>query len=226
MHDQLNAWLLFEPGPTNCPDAEIVSRRPDGTIERRTYREVGLRTQQLMHALDGLGLDPSRPVATLAWNGASHLEAYLAVPCTGRILHTLNVRLSPEELAFILEDANDQAVLVDADFLPLLDRVQNLVAWCPTATFTGRCRGLQRRRLVPYWRRRHRVPKWLLRHRRPDQGPHQVRRRMDILGRPRSSHHEDRCRCRGSRHRGARRPLTRAPIGVRRSPAGHRPDGF
>ncbi len=131
MLDQLNAWLLFEPGPTNCPDAEIVSRRPDGTIERRTYREVGLRTQQLMHALDGLGLDSSRPVATLAWNGASHLEAYLAVPCTGRILHTLNVRLSPEELAFILEDADDQAVLVDADFLPLLEQVQNLVAEMP-----------------------------------------------------------------------------------------------
>lgn len=137
MGDQLNAWLLFEPGPTNCPDAEIVTRRSDGVIERVTYRELGLRTQQLMHALDDLQLDRSRPVGTLAWNGARHLEAYLAVPCTGRVLHTLNVRLSAEELAFILKDADDQVLLVDTDFLPLLEQVRLLVGDLPPVIVMG-----------------------------------------------------------------------------------------
>jgi fatty-acyl-CoA synthase len=131
MGDQLNAWLLFDPGSVHCPDAEIVTRRSDGSIDRVTYAELGLRTQRLMHALDDLQLDRSRPVGTLAWNGARHLEAYLAVPCTGRVLHTLNVRLSPEELAFILKDADDQAVLVDVDFLPLLEQVRDLVGELP-----------------------------------------------------------------------------------------------
>ena len=131
MGDQLNAWLLFDPGSPGCPDAEIVTRRSDGTLERSTYAEVGLRTQRLMHGLDDLQLDRSRPVGTLAWNGARHLEAYLAVPCTGRVLHTLNVRLSPEELAFILQDADDQAILVDTDFLPLLAQVRDIVGDLP-----------------------------------------------------------------------------------------------
>ena len=75
-----------------------------------------------MHALDHLGIGPAERVATLAWNSARHLEAYFGVPCTGRVLHTLNVRLSAEELAFMLEDAGDRAVLVDPDFLPLLEQ--------------------------------------------------------------------------------------------------------
>ncbi len=131
MGDQLNAWFLFDPGPTNCPDAEVVSRRPDGAVERATYAEIGRRTQQLMHALDHLGLDRGRPVATLAWNGNRHLEAYLGVPCTARILHTLNVRLSPEELAFIIADAEDQLLLVDPEFIGLVEQVQHLVGHLP-----------------------------------------------------------------------------------------------
>ena len=67
-------------------------------------------------------------MATLAWNSARHLEAYFAVPCTGRVLHTLNVRLSPEELAFIIADADDRAVLVDPDLLPLLEQASSTCA--------------------------------------------------------------------------------------------------
>jgi fatty-acyl-CoA synthase len=131
MDDQLNAWLLFDPGPTNCPDAEVVSRRSDGTVHRTTYSEIGRRTQQLMHALDRLGLERDRPVATLAWNGSRHLEAYLGIPCTARVLHTLNVRLSPEELAFVIADADDQLLLVDPDFVPLVEQVDRLVPDLP-----------------------------------------------------------------------------------------------
>ncbi len=121
MNLPLNSWLLFDNAATHAAHAELVSRRPDGTIERHTYAEFSRRTHQLMGALDHLGIPPGATVATLAWNSAIHLEAYFAVPCSGRVLHTLNLRLSPEELAFIIEDAGDVCVLVDHDLLALLE---------------------------------------------------------------------------------------------------------
>jgi fatty-acyl-CoA synthase len=122
METPLNSWLLFENAPVHAPKGELVSRAPDGTIERHTYAEFGTRTRQLMHALDALGLPDGVTVGSLAWNSARHLEAYFAVPCTGRVLHTLNLRLSGEDLAFIMGDADDRAVLVDPDLLPLLEQ--------------------------------------------------------------------------------------------------------
>ncbi len=127
METPLNSWLLFDHSPRYAPETELVSRTPSGDVERTTYAAFGRRTQQLMHALDHLGLAPGDRVATLAWNSARHLEAYFGVPCTGRVLHTLNVRVSPEELAFMLDDADDRAVLVDADLLPHLEQALALV---------------------------------------------------------------------------------------------------
>jgi fatty-acyl-CoA synthase len=118
----LNSWMLFEHAPLHAPHAELVSRDPSGHIERWTYAEFGRRAQQLMHALDRLGLERGDVVASLAWNSGRHLEAYFGVPCSGRVLHTLNARLSPEDLAFIMEDAEDKAVLVDPDLLSLLEK--------------------------------------------------------------------------------------------------------
>jgi fatty-acyl-CoA synthase len=117
----LNAWLLFDHAPACSPEAELVSRDPTGKVERWTYAEFGRRTQQLMHALDQLGLARGDVVASLAWNSARHLEVYFGVPCTGRVLHTLNARLSPEVLAFIMQDAGDRAVIVDPDLVGLLE---------------------------------------------------------------------------------------------------------
>ena len=118
----LNSWLLFENAPVHAAHAELVSRSPDGDVERHTYAEFGRRTQQFMHALDHLGIEAGAPVATLAWNSARHLEAYFGVPCTGRVLHTLNLRLSGEDLAFIIGDAGNTTVLVDPDLVPLLEQ--------------------------------------------------------------------------------------------------------
>jgi len=118
----LNAWLLFDHAPTHSPEAALVSRDPSGKVARTTYVEFGRRTQQLMHALDRLGLARGDVVASLAWNSTRHLEAYFGVPCSGRVLHTLNVRLSPEDLAFVMHDAGDKVVLVDPDFLGLLEQ--------------------------------------------------------------------------------------------------------
>jgi acyl-CoA synthetase (AMP-forming)/AMP-acid ligase II len=122
METPLNAWLLFDHAPHHAPEAQLVSRAPTGEVTRLTYAAFGRRTHQLMHALDHLGLARGDRVATLAWNSARHLEAYFGVPCSGRVLHTLNVRVSPEELAYMLADADDRAVLVDPDLLPLLEQ--------------------------------------------------------------------------------------------------------
>lgn len=123
----LNAWLLFANAAGHHRRSQVVSRLPDGARHRATYAEITDRSQQLMHALDELAIERGERVATLAWNSHRHLEAYFAVPCSGRVLHTLNVRLSVEELAFIMNDGDDRAVLVDPDFVPLLEQLTPLV---------------------------------------------------------------------------------------------------
>jgi fatty-acyl-CoA synthase len=125
MDVQLNSWLLFAHAESHHRHAEIVTRLPDGSVVRHTYGQWARRTQQLMHALDGLGLAPGARVATLAWNTFRHLEAYFAVPCTGRVLHTGNIRLSSEELLYLLDHAEDEAVLIDADLLPVLEPIRD-----------------------------------------------------------------------------------------------------
>jgi acyl-CoA synthetase (AMP-forming)/AMP-acid ligase II len=110
-------------------EGEIVSRRVEGDIHRTSWREVARRSRQVAHALDGLGLGFGERVATLAWNGYRHLELYFGVSGTGRVLHTLNPRLHPEQLAWIVNHAEDSAVCFDTTFLPL---VQAVAAKCPT----------------------------------------------------------------------------------------------
>jgi fatty-acyl-CoA synthase len=119
----LNSWLIFENAPKHAADTEIVSQTAPGVLHRYTYADFGKRTQKLMHALDRLGLDDGDRVATLAWNGYRHLECYFAIPCTGRVLHTLNLRLSPEDLTYIIGHAEDRVILADPDLLPILDKV-------------------------------------------------------------------------------------------------------
>jgi fatty-acyl-CoA synthase len=118
----LTTWLLFAGAERHHHRSEIVSRLADGTKHRYTYGEFAGRTQQLMHALDELDVERGGRVATLAWNSYRHVEAYFAAPCSARVLHTLNVRLSVDELAFIMNDAEDSVVLVEPDFLPLLEK--------------------------------------------------------------------------------------------------------
>ncbi len=109
-------------------DGEIVSRRIEGDIHRYTWRNVAQRSRQVAHALDGLGLLFSDRVATLAWNGYRHLELYFGVSGSGRVLHTINPRLHPDQIAWIANHAEDQVLCFDATFLPL---VQAIHARCP-----------------------------------------------------------------------------------------------
>ena len=110
-------------------DAEIVSRRVEGDIHRYTWRDVGDRARQVANALDKLNLKPSDRVATLAWNGYRHLEMYFGVSGSGRVLHTINPRLHPDQIAWIANHAEDQVLVFDMTFLPL---VQAVHARCPT----------------------------------------------------------------------------------------------
>jgi fatty-acyl-CoA synthase len=122
----LTTWLLFANAARHHPDAEVITRRAArGETVRHRYVDFAARTQRLMHALDSLGLDEGARVSTLAWNDHRHLEAYFAVPCTGRVLHTANVRLSDDELAFVLGHARARAVLVDPDFAAVVARIRD-----------------------------------------------------------------------------------------------------
>ncbi|HEY1340774.1 MAG TPA: AMP-binding protein, partial [Bryobacteraceae bacterium] len=92
---------------------EIVSRLPDKSIRRSNYREVCSRARALAAALAAAGVQRSDRVATLMWNHVWHLDAYFGVPASGAVLHTLNLRLHPDELSYIVNHAGDRVLLVD-----------------------------------------------------------------------------------------------------------------
>ncbi|GCD44279.1 long-chain fatty acid--CoA ligase [Streptomyces paromomycinus] len=108
-------------GATIHGKAEVITWTGDGEPHRRSYAETGARAAQLAHALrDELGVGVDERVATLMWNNAEHLEAYLAIPSMGAVLHTLNLRLPVEQLIWIVNHAADRVVLVNGSLLPLL----------------------------------------------------------------------------------------------------------
>ncbi|MCW2818781.1 MAG: Long-chain-fatty-acid--CoA ligase, partial [Marmoricola sp.] len=103
---------IMKHGTTVHHDSEVVTATADGT-RTRTYAEIGRRAAQLANGLRSLGIDGDQRVGTFQWNNAEHLEAYLAVPSMGAVLHTLNIRLFPEQLVYIANHAEDQVVIVD-----------------------------------------------------------------------------------------------------------------
>lgn len=120
---------LIEHAQRHHGDVEIVSRRVEGDIHRTTYREAAGRARQLANALDAMGLALGDRVASLAWNGYRHFEMYFGVSGSGRVLHTINPRLIPEQIAWIVNHAEDQALFFDMTFWPI---VKGIRALCPT----------------------------------------------------------------------------------------------
>ena len=104
------------------PRVEIVSRKPDKSIVRGCYGEFYRRVRRLADALTKLGLKRGDRVASMMWNHAGHLEAFFGVPCAGGILHTLNLRLHPHEIADIAKHAGDRFLLIDDVLLPVYDK--------------------------------------------------------------------------------------------------------
>jgi len=105
---------------------EVVSRRVEGDIHRYTYNDCHKRSKQLANALNKLGVKMGDRVATLAWNGYRHLEAYYAVSGSGAVLHTVNPRLHPEQIAYIANHAEDLYLFFDLNFLPVVESVAPL----------------------------------------------------------------------------------------------------
>ncbi len=102
------------------PDAGIVSVRTEGDLHRQSYRETYKRVAQMAHALRGLGITEGDRVATLAWNGYRHFELYYAISGMGAVCHTINPRLSGEQMGYIVNHAEDQVIFVDTTFVPIL----------------------------------------------------------------------------------------------------------
>lgn len=107
------------------PFAEIVSARTEGDIHRQTYAETLPRVCQLAHALRGLGVVLGDRVATLAWNGYRHFELYYAISGQGAVCHTINPRLSAEQLIYVVNHAEDKVLFVDVTFVPILEAVKD-----------------------------------------------------------------------------------------------------
>ena len=122
MDFQLTLPAVLRRAETYFPHQEIVSRLPDRSFHRYTYADFGRRSRALAVALQELGLERGDRVATLAWNHHVHHEAYFGIPCAGLVLHTLNLRLHPNDLAYIASHAGDRAVIVDRSLVPLLEQ--------------------------------------------------------------------------------------------------------
>src|SRR3984885_8356722 len=119
----LTITTIMRYGTTVFSDKEVVTCAGDEPARRRSYADVGERTARLANALRALGVDGDQRVGTFMWNNAEHLEAYLAIPSMGAVMHTLNLRLSPDQVGYIATHAGDYAVIVDASLIPLFANV-------------------------------------------------------------------------------------------------------
>ncbi|MGR3454391.1 long-chain-fatty-acid--CoA ligase [Pseudooceanicola sp.] len=116
---------ILEFGAEQYPQGEIVSVRTEGDVHRYTYPQAAARTRQLAHALKAQGVELGDRVATLAWNGYRHFELYYAISGIGAVCHTINPRLSAEQLIYIVNHAEDKLLFLDTTFVPLIAAVKD-----------------------------------------------------------------------------------------------------
>ena len=136
-HHPLMISGVIEFAATYHADTEVVSRRVEGDIHRSNYAEVNRRAKRIANALDAMNIAQSARIGTLAWNGYRHFELYYGVSGSGRVLHTVNPRLHPDQLAWIVNHAEDEVFAFDMTFLPLvkavaakLTTVKHFIALC------------------------------------------------------------------------------------------------
>jgi len=121
MDAQLSITTIMRHAEMVASDREIVSRMTDGRIHRYSYASAFKRARQLANALDEISVGAESRVGTLAWNDYRHFELHYAIPCSGRVCHTINPKLFPEQIKFIINDADDEALFIDPQFLPLIE---------------------------------------------------------------------------------------------------------
>jgi len=127
MNYQLTLPTLMRRAESLHGKKEIITRLPNKSLHRYTYADFALRTKKLSVALLQLGVQPGDRVATLCWNHYQHLEIYFGVPSFGGVLHTLNLRLSPDDLEYIVNHAEDTVIIVDQVLLPLFDKFKSKI---------------------------------------------------------------------------------------------------
>ncbi len=108
---------------TCSPDAEVLTLREPGAVERRSFGETSERIDRLARVLGGLGVEQGERIGTFAWNNQRHFELYFAIPCVGAVLHTLNIRLFEEQLTYIVNHAEDRVIFVDDSLVPVLEKL-------------------------------------------------------------------------------------------------------
>jgi fatty-acyl-CoA synthase len=118
---------MLERAGTLFPAVEIVSVKPDGSRARHTMRDLHRRARQLSAALQHAGIAPGDRVATIMWNQHEHLETYFGVPAIGAVIHTLNFRLHPDDIAFIIHHARDRFLIVDSTLLDVFEQLRSRV---------------------------------------------------------------------------------------------------
>jgi fatty-acyl-CoA synthase len=137
--------LLFFPAVNN-PDQEIVYR----DLYRGTYRQLRERVRRLANLLTDLGVKPGQTVAVMDWDSHRYLELFFAVPMIGAVLHTINVRLSPEQILYTIDHADDDVLLVNAEFLPIMDQIRGRIDTVRTYILLNDEDGAPRSSAVPF----------------------------------------------------------------------------
>jgi fatty-acyl-CoA synthase len=120
---QLAITSIMARGARMFPNSEVITWQGD-SARHATFAEVAVRAARLANVLRSMGVAPDDRVGTLCWNNQEHVEAYLAIPCMGAVLHTLNLRLTPQQLVHIVNDAQDKVIIVDASLVPLLAAIR------------------------------------------------------------------------------------------------------
>ena len=114
---------VLEHGNRLYPYKQIKTKLPGGGLHTYTYRDLYRRVKRLCNLLEGLGVAPGDRIGTFAWNNYQHVELYFGAPGAGAVVHTLNIRLFPEQLAFIINHAEDKVIFIDATLLPLIEAI-------------------------------------------------------------------------------------------------------
>lgn len=130
MKGLMRAWPLtidkiIEHANTNFPDREIVSRTVEGAVETSTYAQVYQRSKQVSAALLASGIGLGDRVGTIAWNTARHIECWYGAMGIGAVVHTLNPRLHPEQIAWLANDAEDRILIIDLTFVPIVEQIKD-----------------------------------------------------------------------------------------------------
>ncbi|OIJ28085.1 long-chain fatty acid--CoA ligase [Nocardioides luteus] len=137
MNAPLTTTAILRHGSSVHGSATVRTLQPDGSVKVGTFAEVGRRAAQLANALRGCGITGDERVATFMWNNQEHVEAYVAVPSMGAVLHTLNLRLTSEQLVYIGNHAQDRVVIVDGSLVSLLAPVLPQIRSVHTVVVTG-----------------------------------------------------------------------------------------